>query len=102
MKKMRTLVYFLMQKRHANQRVVYLEDFDRVPWEEPGFVCWTRQPVVKGDPVGDLDTPMREFMEREGCPQSFNREDRIYHWREVLDSNSIYTLLCGIYGRVGL
>ena len=49
--------------------------------------------MVKGDPVEDLYTPMREFMEWEGYPQSFNREDRIYHWREVLDSNSIYTLL---------
>ena len=49
--------------------------------------------MVKGDPVGDLDTPMREFMEWEGCPQRFNREDRIYHWREVVDSKSIYTLL---------
>ena len=45
--------------------------------------------MVKGDPVDDLDTPMREFMEWERCPQSFNQEDRIYHWREVVDSNSI-------------
>ena len=29
---------------------------------------------MKGDPVDDLDTPMREFMEWEGCPQSFNQE----------------------------
>ena len=49
--------------------------------------------MVKGDPVGDLDTPMREFMKWEGCPQSFNREDRIYHWREVVDSNSIYLFI---------
>ena len=58
--------------------------------------------MVKGDPVDDLDTPMREFMEWERCPQSFNQEDRIYHWREVVDSNSIYSLLLGIYRRVGL
>ena len=49
--------------------------------------------MVKSDPVDDLDIPMREFMEWEGCPQSFNREDGIYHWREVVDSNSIYALL---------
>ena len=45
--------------------------------EEPGFVCWPGQPMVKGEPVVDFDTPMREFMEGERYPQSFNREGRI-------------------------
>ena len=32
-------------------------------------VCWTRQPMVKCDPVDDLDTSMREFMEWEYVPR---------------------------------
>ena len=33
--------------------------------------------MLKADPVDDLDTPIREFMEWERCHQSFNQEDRI-------------------------
>ena len=89
---MKNLVYYLMQKTCQPVACTskILIEFHR---EEHSLVCWTRQPVVKGDPVGDLDTPMREFMEWEGCPQSFNREGRIYHWREVVDSNSIYLFI---------
>ena len=60
--------------------------------EEPCFVCWPGQPMVKGEPVVDFDTPMKEFMEGERYPQSLI-EKAGYHWREAMDSYHINALL---------